>query len=91
MKLKLFGCVAAVRHLNWRVRTRAINAGDAPVHDLARAAGLMPRDLCRHLSTRRDCSNRRRILRFEEFKARYGTTAICGWADHSWLSSWPDR
>ena len=54
--------------------------GDEPVHDPEELLGLISRDLATAIDVREVIARTVDGSRFEEFKARYGTTLICGWA-----------
>lgn len=74
-------CREVVSHLNWRKPEAALAAvADPPILDEEELLGLVSRDL-RHPVDVRDVIGR--VVdgsRFEEFKSRYGSTIICGWA-----------
>ena len=53
---------------------------DPPIHNPEELLGLMPRDLQALIDCREVIARIVDGSRFEEFKARYGTTLICGWA-----------
>lgn len=74
-------CREIVSHLNWR------KAGppprfdvEPPVHDPEELLGLVSRDLRQPVDVRDVIARITDGSRFEEFKARFGTTMICGWA-----------
>ncbi|MCP3935515.1 MAG: acyl-CoA carboxylase subunit beta [Actinomycetia bacterium] len=74
-------CREVVSHLNWR------KAGpepsfevEEPTLDPAELLGLLSRDLKRPVDIRDVVGRIVDGSRFEEFKARYGTTLVCGWA-----------
>ena len=74
-------CREVVAHLNWRKRGPGPSMpADDPVHDPQELLGLMPRDLQTLIDCREVIARITDGSRFEEFKARYGTTLICGWA-----------
>ena len=74
-------CREVVSHLNWRKLGPAPSMkDDPPVHDPEELLGLMPRDLQALIDCREVIARIVDGSRFEEFKARYGTTLICGWA-----------
>ena len=74
-------CREVVSHLNHRKRGYGPNAtGDAPIHDAEELLGLISRDLAAAVDVREVIARITDGSRFEEFKARYGTTLICGWA-----------
>jgi len=75
-------CREVVSHLNVRKRGYGpTGAGDAPVHDPEELLGLMSRDLTAAIDIREVIARITDGSRFEEFKARYGNTLICGWAE----------
>ena len=74
-------CREVVGHLNWRKLGPGPSlAPEPPVHDPDELLSLMPRDLQAMIDCREVIARVVDGSRFEEFKARYGTTAICGWA-----------
>ncbi|WP_419930975.1 acyl-CoA carboxylase subunit beta [Candidatus Poriferisodalis sp.] len=74
-------CREVVGHLNWRkLGPGPTMPADPPVHDPEELLGLMPRDLQALIDCREVIARVADGSRFEEFKARYGTTLICGWA-----------
>ncbi|MFT5530711.1 MAG: acetyl-CoA carboxylase carboxyltransferase component [Candidatus Poriferisodalaceae bacterium] len=74
-------CREVVGHLNWRkLGPGPSMPADDPVHDPEELLSMMPRDLAAMIDCREVISRFVDGSRFEEFKARYGTTAICGWA-----------
>jgi acetyl-CoA carboxylase carboxyltransferase component len=74
-------CREVVSHLNWRkLGPEPSMADDAPIHDPDELLGMMPRDLQALIDCREVISRVVDGSRFEEFKSRYGTTVICGWA-----------
>ncbi len=74
-------CREVVAHLNWRKHGPGPTMpADPPVHDAEELLGLMPRDLQALIDCREVIARVTDGSRFEEFKARYGTTAACGWA-----------
>ena len=73
-------CREVVAHLNHQKRGYgATGAGDAPIHDPEELLGLISRDLAAAVDVREVIARTTDGSRFEEFKARYGTTLICGW------------
>ncbi|MCW2674752.1 MAG: Acetyl-CoA carboxylase carboxyltransferase subunit [Frankiales bacterium] len=71
-----------VRHLHWRKEGPApTGPADPPVLEAEDLLGLMSQDLRQPLDVREVIGRITDGSRFEEFKARYGTTLICGWAD----------
>ncbi len=74
-------CREVVSHLNWRkLGPGPTLAADEPVQDPEELLGLVSRDLRQPLDIREVISRVVDGSRFEEFKARYGTTLVCGWA-----------
>ncbi len=74
-------CREVVSHLNWRkLGPGPSMPADDPVYDPEQLLGLMPRDLQAMIDCREVIARITDGSRFEEFKARYGTTLICGWA-----------
>ncbi|MEE3255699.1 MAG: carboxyl transferase domain-containing protein [Actinomycetota bacterium] len=74
-------CREVVSHLNWRkLGPEPSMQNDPPVHNPEELLGLMPRDLQALIDCREVIARIVDGSRFEEFKARYGTTLICGWA-----------
>jgi acyl-CoA carboxylase subunit beta len=70
-----------VRHLNWRKAGPGPSLpADPPVHDPEHLLGMVSLDLRQPLDVREVIARVVDGSRFEEFKARYGTTMICGWA-----------
>ncbi|NNE72401.1 MAG: acyl-CoA carboxylase subunit beta [Acidimicrobiales bacterium] len=74
-------CREVVSHLNWRKEgPEPTLAPDEPLHDAEELLGLVSRDLRTPVDVRDVIARTVDGSRFEEFKARYGTTMICGWA-----------
>ena len=74
-------CREVVVHLNHRkLGYGATGAGDAPVHDPDELLGIVARDLTIAFDIREIIARIVDGSRFEEFKVRYGSTIICGWA-----------
>lgn len=74
-------CREVVAHLNHRKRGYGpTGVGDAPLHDAQDLLGIISRDLAAAVDVREVISRITDGSRFEEFKARYGNTLICGWA-----------
>jgi acetyl-CoA carboxylase carboxyltransferase component len=74
-------CREVVSHLNWRkLGPGPSMAADEPIYSSEDLLSLMPRDLQALIDCREVIARIVDGSRFEEFKARYGTTAICGWA-----------
>ena len=74
-------CREVVSHLNWR------KAGpppafdvDEPIHDPEELLGIMDPELRRPVDVRDVIARVVDGSRFEEFKPRYGTTLVAGWA-----------
>jgi acetyl-CoA carboxylase carboxyltransferase component len=75
-------CREVVSHLNWRKPGPAPSRHpDEPVHDAGELLGLVSRDLRQPVDVRDVIARVVDGSRFEEFKARYGPTLICGWAE----------
>jgi acetyl-CoA carboxylase carboxyltransferase component len=74
-------CREVVSHLNWRKAgpTPSLEP-DEPVHDPEDLLGLVSRDLRSPVDVRDVIARVVDGSRFEEFKARFGTTMVCGWA-----------
>jgi acetyl-CoA carboxylase carboxyltransferase component len=74
-------CREVVAHLNWRKLGPGPSLpADPPRHDPDELLGLMPRDLQMAIDTREIIARIVDGSRFEEFKARYGPTLVCGWS-----------
>jgi acetyl-CoA carboxylase carboxyltransferase component len=74
-------CREVVSHLNWRKPDRSVMAGgDDPVHDPEELLGLVSRDLKAPVDVRDVIARCVDGSRFEEFKPRYGSSIVCGWA-----------
>ncbi len=74
-------CREVVSHLNWRKpHNRPGLLGDGPTHDPEELLGLVSRDLKQPVDVRDVIARIADGSRFEEFKPRYGTSLICGWA-----------
>ena len=74
-------CREVVGHLNYRKLGYGPKASwSDPVYDEDELLGLMPRDLYAFVDVREVIARVVDGSDFEEFKARYGTTLICGWA-----------
>jgi len=68
-------------HLNWRKPPFApCGTGDAPIHDPEELLGVIGRDLRQPIDVRDVIARVVDGSRFEEFKALYGPTLVCGWA-----------
>jgi acetyl-CoA carboxylase carboxyltransferase component len=75
-------CRDVVRHLHWRKEGPGpVGPGEPPVLDAEDLLGLVSQDLRQPLDVREVIGRVTDGSRFEEFKARYGTTLVCGWAD----------
>jgi len=72
-----------VAHLHWRKQGPgpATVDPDPPRHDPEELLGLMPADLRSPVDARQIIARVVDGSRFEEFKPRYGTTLVTGWAD----------
>jgi len=74
-------CREIVSHLNWRKQGPGPSLrDDPPVHDPDELLGLVSRDLRQPLDVRDVIARVVDGSRFEEFKSRYGTSIVCGWA-----------
>jgi acetyl-CoA carboxylase carboxyltransferase component len=74
-------CREVVSHLNWRKPgPEAAVDPEAPVHDPDELLGLVSRDLRQPVDVRDVVARVVDGSRFEEFKPRYGSTVVCGWA-----------
>jgi acetyl-CoA carboxylase carboxyltransferase component len=74
-------CREVVSHLNWRKKgPDASLRADEPVYDSEELLGIVSRDLRQPVDVRDIFARVVDGSRFEEFKARYGSTLICGWA-----------
>jgi len=70
-----------VSHLNWRKAGPGTSlAPEPPVHDPEELLGLVGRDLRQPVDVRDVVARVADGSRFEEFKSRYGSTMVCGWA-----------
>ena len=74
-------CREVVSHLNWRKEgPQPTLAPEPPIHDPEDLLGLVSRDLRTPVDVRDVIARTVDGSRFEEFKARYGPTMVCGWA-----------
>jgi acyl-CoA carboxylase subunit beta len=74
-------CREVVSHLNWRkAGPPPPLAVEPPAHDPEELLGLVSRDLRQPVDVRDVVARVVDGSRFEEFKARYGPTMVCGWA-----------
>jgi acyl-CoA carboxylase subunit beta len=74
-------CREVVSHLNWRkAGPRPSIESTPPRYDPAELLGLVSRDLRQVVDVRDVIARVVDGSRFEEFKPRYGTTMVCGWA-----------
>ena len=74
-------CREAISHLNRpKPHPGPTMAGGPPVHDPEDLLGLVSRDLRQPFAMREVIARVVDGSRFEEYKARYGTTLVCGWA-----------
>ncbi len=74
-------CREVVSHLNWRKFGPPPSLpNDEPAYDPEELLGIVSRDLRQSVDTRDVLARVVDGSRFEEFKARYGTTLVCGWA-----------
>jgi acetyl-CoA carboxylase carboxyltransferase component len=74
-------CREVVSHLNWRKRGPGPSVqSDEPRYDAEELLGVVSRDLRQSVDVRDVLARVVDGSRFEEFKARYGATLVCGWA-----------
>jgi acetyl-CoA carboxylase carboxyltransferase component len=74
-------CREVVSHLNWRKPGPDPRfVPDEPAHDPEELLGIVSRDLKQPVEVRDVIARVVDGSRFEEFKARYGPTLVCGWA-----------
>jgi acetyl-CoA carboxylase carboxyltransferase component len=74
-------CREVVSHLNWRKHGPAPSLNDAePIYDAEELLGIVSRDLRQSVDVHDVIARVVDGSRFEEFKARYGPTLVCGWA-----------
>jgi len=74
-------CREVIAHLNHRKAGYGPSGpGDAPLFNPEELLGVMPRDITLAVDVREVIARITDGSRFEEFKARYGSTLICGWA-----------
>ncbi len=74
-------CREVVSHLNWRKAGPLPSLrSDDPIHDPEDLLGIVSRDLRQPVDVRDVIARVVDGSRFEEFKPRYGTTMVCGWA-----------
>ncbi len=74
-------CREAISHLNRRKpHPEPPPASEEPVHDPEDLLGLVSRDLRQPFDMREVVARVVDGSRFEEYKAHYGTTLVCGWA-----------
>lgn len=74
-------CREVVSHLNWRKPDAPpVLQADEPIQDPEELLGLVSRDLRQPVDVRDVISRVVDGSRFEEFKPRFGTTMVCGWA-----------
>ena len=74
-------CREVVSHLNWRKQGAgpSLEASE-PVYNTEELLGIVSRDLRSPVDVRDIIARVVDGSRFEEFKARYGSTIICGWS-----------
>ena len=87
-------CREVVSHLNWRKKGPGPSIEiEEPLYDEEDLLGIVSRDLRQPVDVRDIIARVTDGSRFEEFKARYGTTLICGWASiHGYpVGSWQQR
>jgi acetyl-CoA carboxylase carboxyltransferase component len=74
-------CREVVSHLNWRKEAPPPRFDvDEPIHDPEDLLGLVSRDLRQPVDVREVIARVVDGSRFEEFKARWGQTLVCGFA-----------
>jgi acyl-CoA carboxylase subunit beta len=74
-------CREVVSHLNWRKRGPEPSfVAEEPAYDAEELLGVVSRDLRQPVDVREIVARVVDGSRFEEFKARYGPTLVCGWA-----------
>ena len=74
-------CREVISHLNWRKAGPVPTLQpEEPVHDPEELLGLVSRDLRQPVDVRDVIARVADGSRFEEFKGRYGSTMVCGWA-----------
>jgi acetyl-CoA carboxylase carboxyltransferase component len=74
-------CREVVSHLNWRKKGPGPSMqSDEPRYDANDLLGVVSRDLRQSVDVRDVVARVVDGSRFEEFKARYGPTLVCGWA-----------
>lgn len=74
-------CREVVSHLNWRKPGPVASfVPEPPIHDPEELLGLVSRDLRQPVDVRDVIARVADGSRFEEFKSRYGSTMVCGWA-----------
>jgi acetyl-CoA carboxylase carboxyltransferase component len=74
-------CREVVSHLNWRKKGPGPSLpSDEPRYDAEELLGVVSRDLRQSVDVRDVLARVVDGSRFEEFKARYGATLVCGWA-----------
>lgn len=74
-------CREVVSHLNWRKKGPGPSfEPDEPRYDAEDLLGIVSRDLRQAVDVRDVLARVVDGSRFEEFKASYGTTLVCGWA-----------
>jgi acetyl-CoA carboxylase carboxyltransferase component len=75
-------CREVVSHLNWRkAGPEPKPAPEPPQQDPEELLGLVSRDLRSPVDVRDVIARTVDGSRFEEFKPRWGTSMVCGWAD----------
>lgn len=74
-------CREVVSHLNWRKPGPvAALAAEPPIFEADELLGLVSRDLRQPVDVRDVLARVVDGSRFEQFKPRYGSTVVCGWA-----------
>ncbi len=74
-------CREVVSHLNWRKPEGGPGMhSDPPANDPEELLGIVSKDLAKPVDVREVIGRVVDGSRFEEFKGRFGSTMICGWA-----------
>jgi acetyl-CoA carboxylase carboxyltransferase component len=74
-------CREVISHLNWRKRGPGPTLpNDEPLYDPDELLGIVSKDLKTPFDMREVIARLVDGSRFEEFKANYGPTLVCGWA-----------
>jgi len=74
-------CREVMSHLNWRKKGPEPRFGiEEPAHDPEELLGIVSQDLVKPVDVRDVIARVVDGSRFEEFKSRWGSTLVCGWA-----------